>query len=167
MNGNDVSVPVVLRHEVDAFDVAAIRNLVDATGYFNAAETAIAAELVQDRLERRDTSGYHFVVAERAGRVVGYTCYGPIEGTQVSFDLFWIAVHPDQQGGGLGRLLMAEAERLIHGMGGRRVYVETSGRAQYASTRAFYLRIGYEREAELRDFYGPGDAKVFFVKVLG
>jgi len=159
-------VNVAIRYAVAVPDVAAVRELVAATGYFNAAETAIAAELVDERLARGDASGYHFVVAEQTGRVVGYTCYGPIDGTAASFDLFWIAVHPDLQGSGLGRRLMAEAERLIHAMGGRRVYVETSGRAQYESTRAFYARIGYTREAELRDFYAPGDAKVFFVKAL-
>jgi D-alanine-D-alanine ligase len=157
---------VAVRYDVRPGDVAAVRELVAATGYFNAAETAIAAELVDARLARGAASGYHFVVAERAGRLVGYTCYGPIDGTEASFDLFWIAVHPLQQGSGLGRRLMAESERLIRAMGGRRVYVETSGRAQYESTRTFYLRVGYTREAELRDFYAPGDAKVFFVKAL-
>ena len=37
---------------------------------------------------------------------------------------------------------------------------------QYAPTRAFYLRCGYEIAAELPDFYEPGDGKVIFVKTL-
>ena len=61
---------------------------------------------------------------------------------------------------------MDETERLIRAMGGRRVYAETSGRAQYEPTREFYLRLGFDREAELADFYAPGDAKVFFVKAI-
>ena len=51
-------------------------------------------------------------------------------------------------------------------MGGRRVYIETSNRAQYGSTRGFYQRGGYHPEAILKDFYAPGDDKVTYVKVL-
>ena len=46
------------------------------------------------------------------------------------------------------------------------MYIETSNRPQYASTRAFYERCGYVCEAVLRDFYAPGDDKVIFVRVL-
>jgi hypothetical protein len=46
------------------------------------------------------------------------------------------------------------------------MYVDTSGRAQYAPTRAFYEHMGYERAAVLEDFYAPGDAKVIYSKIL-
>ena len=157
---------IELRHEAIPDDLSAVGNIVAATGFFNAAEVAIAVELVEERLEMGPASGYFFVFAEEAGRVLGYTCYGPIDGTESSFDLFWIAIDPTQQGRGLGRLLMDETERLIRAMGGKRVYAETSGRAQYEPTREFYLRLGFDREAELADFYAPGDAKVFFVKAI-
>ena len=32
--------------------------------------------------------------------------------------------------------------------------------------RVFYERLGFFRETQLRDFYAPGDDKVFYVKVL-
>jgi hypothetical protein len=47
------------------------------------------------------------------------------------------------------------------------VYVETSGRRDYAPTRAFYERAGYRPEARLADFYAPGDDKWIYVKPLG
>ena len=62
---------------------------------------------------------------------------------------------------------MAAAETHIAARGGRRVYVETSSRAQYEPTRAFYLRCGYRVEATLADFYATGDSKVILIKVLG
>jgi len=65
---------------------------VASTGFFNAAEVGIAGELVTERLTKGLRSGYHFVLAERGSRLVGYACYGPIDGTQDSFDLYWIAV---------------------------------------------------------------------------
>ena len=143
-----------------------VLSIVRSTGVFSAAEIAIAGELVEERLAEGERSGYHFVFAERGGATEGYACYGPIAGTVESFDLYWIAVHARCQGRGLGRKLLAEAERRIVLSGGRRVYVETSGRAAYRATRAFYARNGYRPEAALTDFYAPGDDKLIFVKVL-
>ena len=154
------------RFEASAADVARVREIVVSTGFFNPEEVGIAVELVEARLSSGAASGYCFVFAEERGRVQGYTCYGPIAGTAVSFDLYWIAIHREAQGRGLGRGLLAETERRVALVGGRRLYAETSGRELYALTRAFYERSGYRREAELRDFYAPGDAKLFYVKVL-
>jgi D-alanine-D-alanine ligase len=157
---------ILFRHEVAASDMLAVKDIVSSTGFFNSEEVDIAVELVEDRLAFGAASGYFFVFAEEAGRVLGYTSYGPIAGTAESFDLFWIAIHSDQQSRGLGRVLMSETERMIHKAGGRRIYAETSGRPQYEPTWVFYERLGFFRETQLRDFYAPGDDKVFYVKVL-
>jgi GNAT superfamily N-acetyltransferase len=158
--------PFDWRYELQAQDPERIRHLAAVTGFFNTEEIGIAAELVQERLAKGETSGYYFVIAEYDGRLAGYSCYGPIAGTANSFDLYWIAVHPDFQRQGLGRRLMTESERLIHLAGGRRIYVDTSQRAQYASTRGFYENCGYQLEAMLTDFYAPGDGKAIYCKVL-
>ena len=143
-----------------------IGRLVEITGFFNTAEMGVAQELVNERLTKGDASGYFFVMAEHYGRLVAYTCYGPIAGSANSFDLYWIAVHPDFQRRGMGRRLIKETERLIHKAGGRRIYVETSQRAEYASTRIFYENSGYRLEAVLADFYAPGDGKAIYSKIL-
>ena len=57
-------------------------------------------------------------------------------------------------------------EKLIQNSGGHRVYVETSGRPDYLPTRNFYERCKYTKAAELPEFYGEGDSKVIYVKVL-
>ena len=157
---------VVFRYEASSSDVQAVKDIVSSTGFFNPAEVDIAVELVEDRLAFGDASGYFFVFAEEAGRVMGFTCYGPIAGTAESFDLYWIAIHRDQQSRGLGRVLMSETEHVIRKAGGRRVYAETSGRPQYEPTRVFYERLGFFRETHLKDFYASGDDKVFYVKIL-
>lgn len=157
---------IVFRHEASPSDMQVVGDIVSSTGFFNPAEVEIAVELVEDRLAFGDASGYFFVFAEEAGRVLGYTSYGPIAGTAESFDLYWIAIHRDQQSRGLGRVLMTETERMIRQAGGSRVYAETSGRPQYEPTRIFYERLGFSRETQLKDFYAPGDDKVFYVKVL-
>jgi ribosomal protein S18 acetylase RimI-like enzyme len=158
--------PFTFRYDVVPEDRDHVRQIVESTGFFYAPEVEIAVELVEERLKRGVASGYHFVFADRDGTTRGYACYGPIACTLASFDLFWIAVENGCRGQGLGRALLAEAERQIRGRGGQRVYIETSGRAQYLPTRAFYERCGYALEATLKDFYAPGDDKWIFVKAL-
>jgi D-alanine-D-alanine ligase len=158
--------PWSFRYEVTPADCEAVRAIVDSSGFFNAAEVAVAVELVEERLAKGPASGYHFVFAERDQRTHGYACYGHIAGTAASYDLYWIAVDASSRRGGLGKLLLAESERLIRESGGRRVYIETSNRSQYVPTRAFYERCGYQLDALLKDFYGPGDDKAIFVRAL-
>jgi GNAT superfamily N-acetyltransferase len=154
------------RYEVLPGDVEDVRSLVARTGFFRGDEIEVAVELVTERLSRGPESGYYFVMAEEGGRLTGYVCYGPIPCTMSSYDLYWIAVDPRLQGRGLGKALLYEAERLIRKMGGERVYVETSSRTQYESTRLFYERCGYVTASVLDDFYAPGDSKATYLKRL-
>jgi ribosomal protein S18 acetylase RimI-like enzyme len=155
-----------LRERVELRDVRAIRELVLATGLFSPAEVEIAAELALAGARLGDPSGYCFLLAEAPPALLGYTCYGPIDGTQSSFDLYWIAVAPKLQRRGLGRRLLEATEARVARAGGRRLYVDTSARPDYAPTRAFYERAGYVCEATLADYYSPGDAKAIYVKEL-
>ena len=157
---------LIFRYEVEPKDPEKIRQLTEATGFFYPYEIDIAVELVDDRLSHGLESEYHFIMAEHYGRLVGYTCYGPIPCTVASYDLYWIAVHPDFQGRGLGLDLMNEAEKRIAAAGGRRIYVDTSERPQYDSTRAFYEKCGYLLEAVFKDFYAPGDGKAVYCKTV-
>ncbi len=154
------------RYEPTARDRDIVRTLVESTGVFSPIEIDVAVELVDERLARGPRSGYHFVFADRDGRTIGYTCYGPIALTAGSYDLFWIAVDRSCQGQGIGRVLLEKSEELIRTAGGRRIYIETSSRHDYAATRGFYLRCGYHEEAVLKDFYAPGDDKVIYVKAM-
>jgi acetoin utilization deacetylase AcuC-like enzyme/GNAT superfamily N-acetyltransferase len=154
------------RFDLQPEDPQRIGRLVARTGFFHSQEIEVAVELAQERLTKGEASGYFFMLAEQYGRLVGYTCYGPIACTQNSFDLYWIAVHPDFQRKGLGRRLLRETEALIRKAGGGRIYVDTSQRDQYTSTRAFYESCGYRLESVLKDFYAPDDGKVIYSKVL-
>jgi len=155
------------REDVYPADIDAVRDIVSSTGMFYPHEVDVAVELVDERLKRGTSSGYYFIFADLRDRTMGYACYGPIACTVGSYDLYWIAVHRDYQGRGLGRILTEMAERLIATAGGRRIYVETSGRDQYLPTRTFYEHRDYLLDARLKDFYATGDDKVIYVKVVG
>jgi GNAT superfamily N-acetyltransferase len=152
------------RSNLTAEDVVTVRSIVESTGFFNPAEIEIAVELAVERMKRGAASGYHFLLPADPGPPRGYACFGPIEATEGGFDLYWIAVHAQARGRGLGRRLLRAAEAGARSLGGTRLWVETSSREQYAPTRAFYAACGYEEVARLPDFYAPGDSKVIFVR---
>lgn len=155
-----------VRGALRAGDVEAIGKLVAGCGVFSPAEVEIAIEVAAAGLSAGAASGYHFLLCDGPSGLAGYSAFGPIPATAASFDLYWIAVERGAQRAGLGSRLLAASEARAAALGCRRIYVDTSGRADYAPARAFYERCGYRREAVLADFYGPGDAKVIYVKVL-
>jgi ribosomal protein S18 acetylase RimI-like enzyme len=147
-------------------DLPALRRLVESTDVFYPEEIEIALELLEERLRRGAQSGYEFIFAERAGKLVGYCAWGAVPLTKGSYDLYWIAVAPEAQGFGIGRRLMRLAELEVSKLGGGRLYIETSSRAAYVRTRRFYRAMGYVQAARLPDFYARGDHKVVFYRAI-
>ena len=46
------------------------------------------------------------------------------------------------------------------------IVLDTSGRAEYAPTRAFYQRLGYTLAATIPEFYAPGDDLITYTRTL-
>lgn len=151
-----------------AADRGPLAELLRATDAFTEEEVDVALELIDLGLGDPPSSDYLFLVAasDDDERVLGYVCWGHVALTDGVYDLYWIAVDPRQQGGGVGRRLMAAAEKAVQAAGGRMVLVETAGKPSYAATRAFYERIGYREVARIPDFYRKGDDKVIYGKAL-
>lgn len=157
-----------------------IEEIVRATAVFNEEEVGVALELFDDAVRDeivpvlatddaamdRTAADYEFIGAFDGDRVIGYACFGATPSTDRTYDLYWIAVHPDAQGTGAGSSLMAEVERRLDERRARLVVIETSSRDDYAPTRRFYQKRGYAEAARLRDFYAPGDDRVILSKRL-
>ncbi|MBN1816991.1 MAG: GNAT family N-acetyltransferase [Sedimentisphaerales bacterium] len=133
---------------------------------FRPNELDIAREVIDAALHDGPGGHYQSFVLEQSGRTVGWVCYGPTPCTVGTYDLYWIGVAPDCQKQGLGKALMALAEKNISACGGHLVIVETSGRQAYEPTRLFYESLRYDVCAQIADFYGPADDKVVFSKKL-
>jgi len=86
--------------------------------------------------------------------------------TNGTWNLLLIAVHPDRQGSGIGRLIMSSIESKLAVLGCRVLLVETSGLTEFARTRYFYEQIGYAKEAVIRNYYDAGDDKIVFTKAI-
>jgi GNAT superfamily N-acetyltransferase len=155
---------IKLRTNVYPTDVESVSLMVASTGFFNPEEIDIAAELVQERLEKGQASGYEFIFLQINNITVAYSCYGRIPLTKSSYDLYWIVTRADHRNKGLGNLLLKATEDDIRKRGGRAVYAETSSREQYLPTRAFYEHNGYTLKARFEDYYDNGDDLVYYVK---
>ena len=80
---------------------------------------------------------YFFAVYREEGHALGFICYGPRPLTHTTFDVYWIAVDPAQQGRGIGNALLRYFEALVTRQGGHLIVIETSSQESYAATRAF------------------------------
>lgn len=153
------------RYKLKKSDRKKIRILLLSTGFFYDHEIQVAMDIIELNLRKGENlSGYHFIIAEHENNMLGFSCYGAAPCTEGSYDLYWFAVHKDSMNRGLGGKILLHTEEKISSRGGTNIWVETSSRATYGPTRAFYKKKGYVVQAELPDFYAPGDNKVIFLK---
>ncbi len=145
-------------------DRAQLFSVIASIDNFNVQEKELAREVIRDGLASK-ANGYHILVAvaDQDG-LAGFICYGPIPITVKRWDVYWIAVMPQQGRQGIGTLLLeAMEERLGSGV---RVYVDTSATSAYSKARSFYERQGYDVACLFPDFYGEGDDKIVYSKDL-
>jgi ribosomal protein S18 acetylase RimI-like enzyme len=149
-----------MRHD----DIPRLEDILLATGAFSDAEIAVAIELLELVANDPNQQDYEVAVAEAGDHVAGYVLFGPVPLTEGNFDLYWIAVDPACQGGGVGRRLMQHVEEQVRNRDGRLLCLETSSQGGYLRTRQFYEQAGYVEESCIRDFYKPGDDRLTYVK---
>jgi ribosomal protein S18 acetylase RimI-like enzyme len=148
-------------------DLVAVERLVRATGVFSPAEIAIARELVEENLAKGDeSSGYLFLISDGVEGIDGYTCFGPISGTERRYELYWIAVSPKSRGTKLAERLLSATEDAVRELGGPWLFAETSTRADYAPARRFYTSHGYQLLAEIPEWHADGDGLAIYGKKL-
>jgi len=97
-------------------------------------------------------------VAEDGGEIVGVVVLGP---SDEGFAIDNVAVHPSQQGRGLGRALLDHAETAAKNAGFDSIYLYTHERM--TENQGLYARLGYmeyERRVE------HGFSRVFMRKAL-
>ena len=138
---------------------ARLAEILRATNAFRDEEIRVALELLDE-----GEPSYNFVGLYADHCLVGYACYGATPGTDRTWDLYWIAVHPEFQGGGAGSRLLQEVERRLRGQ--RLLVIETSSRTDYAATRRFYERNQYALASATPDFYATGDDRLVYTKRL-
>jgi ribosomal protein S18 acetylase RimI-like enzyme len=149
-------------------DQAAVADLAVVNGMFAIDEVEGLTDAFRSAFNG-DLDGHQWFVATTQDDVVAAAYLAPEPFADRLWNLYFIAVHPSQHGAGIGTALIAHLENVLRDKGeaeARVLLVETSSTDQYGATRAFYMARGFDREAQIREFYGPGDHKVVFWKAI-
>jgi GNAT superfamily N-acetyltransferase len=146
-------------------DTEALAQITSATGFFKPHEVTALREVLDDYFDSEAESD-HVCITFDDGEVHGFAYFAPEPMAVGTWILWWIVVGPGSQGKGVGKKLMQHIENDVRHRGGRVIFIETSSLPFYEPTRQFYLKLGYEQEATLRDYYAAGDSKVVFRKAI-
>ena len=148
-------------------DISPLKEILLATRVFRNEEIEVAVELMEIVAEEPHQLDYiMFTSVDEENVVQGYYCVGPTPMTEVSYDLYWMAVDPGRYGGGASKELVEHCEEFVRARNGKKIIAETSSLESYGRTRAFYMKHGFVEEARIRNYYSVGDDLVIFTKQL-
>lgn len=150
-------------------DVVPIQALAVDNAMFAPDDIAGLTEMLPGCLDGSLDEHRWLVADDSAGRVVGAAYYAPEPFADRLWNLYFLAVHPEEHRKGIGTLLTSHVEESLRNAGSqvaRVLIVETSSTDEYRTARSFYEREGFDREARVREFYGPGDHKIIYWKSL-
>lgn len=164
---NNIKSEILYRNEAKESDKKDFEEILSSSGFFYSYEIEAAKDFLEYRIEDGDESGIYYFMAEDKGKLIGFICFGFDTCTQYTYILYWMAVHNDYRGKGVGKVLLQKFEDLVISKGGKKIVGETSGRELYKPTRDFYVKNGYKLAAEIPDYYSVGDSRVTIVKDVG
>ena len=157
----------ILSKGIKPEDRKSIEEILRASGFFYEFEIDIALGLVDEALlNGHEDSGNYWMKITDDREIVAFANYAKDSFSTHSWDLYWIAVHPNLRNNKYGSILLKAIEEDVRTSGGKILWIETSGRPLYASTENFYRKNGYTLQASLKDFYAAGDPKQIYSKVL-
>ena len=147
-------------------DVDALVALTSATGFFKPHEITALREVFDDYFTSTIFTDHICITYDDGDNIRGFAYFTPEPMAVGTWLLWWIVVDPSTHRQGIGRRLMDHVEKEVRARNGRVIFIETSSQPIYESTREFYLRLGYEEDGRLRDYYAAGDDKIVFRKAV-
>ncbi|MBC8098645.1 MAG: GNAT family N-acetyltransferase [Armatimonadetes bacterium] len=146
-------------------DSATVSAVAVSSGLFAPDEIGFLDKMMADYFGGNQADGHVCVIDEEL-EPLAVAYYEPALATDRTWYLTMIGVRRDYQGQGRGAALLGHVEHTLQSTGQRVLLVETSGLPEFARTRQFYSKCGYEEEARIRDYYAVGNDMVLFRKVL-
>jgi ribosomal protein S18 acetylase RimI-like enzyme len=145
-----------------------IKQILIDTHHFIEDEIDVAMELIDEYLNDAEQKDYiiQVYVTDDTNKTAGYICYGKRPLTDMTYDLYWIAVDPNIHGKGTGSSLVRYMEEDLKSQGANLILIETSGKESYENERRFYDKNVYKVQTIIKDFYRRGDDLVIYCKYL-
>lgn len=141
-------------------DIPALKRILDTIELF---PSDMLEDMMADYLNNLETQEIWFTETEHNQPIsIGYCA--PEKLTEGTYNLYALGVKDDIQSKGTGSRMMSFIENHLKEIGGRILIVDTSSTDDYKLTRMFYEKLGYKKEAVIRDFWDEGDDKVIYWK---
>ena len=148
--------------KADKNDVEGLKDILNTIELFPA---EMLDELMAEYFNNAETEDIWFTaIKDEKPCALGYCA--PEKLTDRTYNLYAIGVQNNLQGKGVGKKMMKFIENYLKSQGNRVLIVDTSSLPEFDLTREFYLKIGYTKEATIRDFWKEGDDKIVFWKKL-
>jgi ribosomal protein S18 acetylase RimI-like enzyme len=109
--------------------------------------------------------GTSFVAERDDGTIAGFVCGFLSQTNDEEAYVHFVGVAPDQRGSGLGRQLYERFFETAHAQGRSVVRCVTS--TTNHDSIAFHQALGFEIDRVAKDYDGPGEDRVLFVRRLG
>lgn len=143
-------------------DISDLKIVLDSIELF---PSEMLDDLISDYLNNPETEEIWFTDVHD-GKPISIGFCAPEKLTEGTYNLYAIGVRSDVQSKGTGGRMMNFIENHLKTKGHRILIADTSGTADFERTRNFYERLGYTKEAVIRDFWKEGDDKVIYWKRL-
>ncbi|MEO0255358.1 MAG: GNAT family N-acetyltransferase [candidate division WOR-3 bacterium] len=116
---------------------------------------------VFDGIERGEYEGIGIF---ENGNLLGFILFSENFLADSVMELLWIVVDPNFYGQGIAEILFQEFLNEVNRRKIRMIVLETQEKHKRA--RRFYEKMGFKKEAEIKDFYRVGESKEIWVKRL-
>ena len=147
---------------IKADDIQGLKRVLDSSGLF---PSEYLDEMISDYFNNADTQDIWFTYIDEDRPVaIGYCV--PEKLTNGTYNLLAIGVSEDSQRKGIANEMINYIERQLKSKDGRILIVETSSDDAQIGARKLYEKIGYTKEAVIRDFWNDGEDKIVFWKKL-
>lgn len=143
-------------------DKTALLSVSESIDLFGPDELEEMKGMISAHFDGEGEHGAFWLVSEDNHNVVGCAYCAPERMTNGTWNLLFIGIRPEHQGKGFGRAIVSHIEGMLAEKGAHLLLVETL--TDFERTRTFYHRCGYEKEAQIRDFYDVGAHKVIYRK---
>lgn len=143
-------------------DIESLKTVLDSIELF---PSEMLDDMISDYFNNPESTDLWFTALENDQPLsIGYCAAEKL--TEGTYNLYALGVSSTVQAKGIGEKMMSHIESQLQEMGQRLLIIDTSGTEDYRKSRTFYERLGYTKEATIRDFWAEGDDKVIYSKRL-